>query len=209
MNHSFYQIMVPHDLVQYVQLEATFLQKSADLPLMQKFILHSVTFQSKYNGSAAEVELMFQRNPFYYLLNMYLPTLSLLAIVEVTLLFNDSKQDIAVNLSLTVMLVIYTFYQSLSENIPETSYVKIIDIWLIFCLLVPFATFLVESACYLNYNQNSKKFEIKEQTAGFFNNTVDKDPKSIKTMLKYGVIAFTMFFICVYFSCCVLVFFYP
>ena len=36
---------------------------------------------------------------------------SLLVIAEITLLFDESRLEIALGLSLTVMLVMYTFYQ--------------------------------------------------------------------------------------------------
>ena len=40
--------------------------------------------------------------------------------------------------ALTAMLVTYTLYQSISEYLPHTSYLKMIDIWLIGGLLFPF-----------------------------------------------------------------------
>ena len=40
--------------------------------------------------------------------------------------------------ALTTMLVLYTLYQSISEYLPHTSYLKMIDIWFIFCMVIPF-----------------------------------------------------------------------
>ncbi len=54
---------------------------------------------------------------------------SLLMIAEVTLFFGDLDLDMAIGLSLTVMLVMYTMYQSINESIPKTAYLKFIDIW--------------------------------------------------------------------------------
>jgi hypothetical protein len=42
------------------------------------------------------------------------------------------------------MLVMYTMYQSISQTLPATAYLKFIDVWLIFCLLVPFVVFIVQ-----------------------------------------------------------------
>jgi hypothetical protein len=50
-------------------------------------------------------------------------------IAEVTLFFGDLDLDMAIGLSLTVMLVMYTMYQSINESIPKTAYLKFIDIW--------------------------------------------------------------------------------
>ena len=43
------------------------------------------------------------------------------------------------------MLVLTTMFTSVSNNMPKTSYVKLIDIWLIFNLLLPFIEVLVHT----------------------------------------------------------------
>ena len=40
--------------------------------------------------------------------------------------------------ALTTMLVIYTLHQSISDTLPATAYLKMIDIWLFGGLIVPF-----------------------------------------------------------------------
>ena len=60
---------------------------------------------------------------------------------SVDLLINDILNttigdSLAVNL--TIMLVITTIFTSKIEELPPTSDMKMIDIWLIFCLVVPF-----------------------------------------------------------------------
>ena len=49
-------------------------------------------------------------------------------------------------MNLTIMLVMTTIFTSKIEELPPTSDTKMIDIWLIFCLLVPFAFTLVQTA---------------------------------------------------------------
>ena len=39
---------------------------------------------------------------------------------------------------MTVMLVLTTMFISVSENLPKTSYIKMVDVWLIFNLMIPF-----------------------------------------------------------------------
>jgi hypothetical protein len=73
--------------------------------------------------------------------------LSLLIITEVTLLFDD--ESLSAGLTLTVMLVMYTMYQSIAESVTKTAYLKMIDYYLLFCLLVPFVIFLIEVYWYL------------------------------------------------------------
>ena len=104
----------------------------------------------------AEAEFKFQRKIMYHLANTFLPTISLLVIVEFTLFFDESKLEMAVTLSLTVMLVMYTLYQSISLTIPKTAYLKLIDYWLIYCLLTPFIIFIIESWWYLEESKKRK-----------------------------------------------------
>ena len=50
-----------------------------------------------------------------------------------------------VTVNLTGMLVLTTIFMSVSSNLPQTSYVKMIDIWLLFCILVPFCEVLLHT----------------------------------------------------------------
>ena len=61
-----------------------------------------------------------------------------------TLFFENSQAEFGIGLTLTIMLVMYTMYQSINESVSKTAYMKMIDYWLIFCLLVPFLIFLIE-----------------------------------------------------------------
>jgi hypothetical protein len=60
------------------------------------------------------------------------------------LFFKKKDLDLAIGLSLTIMLVMYTMYQSISQVLPATAYLKFIDIWLMFCLMVPFFVFVLQ-----------------------------------------------------------------
>ena len=47
--------------------------------------------------------------------------------------------EAVVTVNLTSLLVLTTLFISVSKSLPPTAYVKMIDIWLIFCQLIPFA----------------------------------------------------------------------
>ncbi len=53
------------------------------------------------------------------------------------------------------MLVMYTMYQSITEHVTKTAYLKMIDYWLFFCLLMPFFIFMIEMHWILQ-NKNDK-----------------------------------------------------
>ena len=84
------------------------------------------------------------------MLTTYLPTLLLLAISYATIYFKPEYFEASLTVNLTIMLVMTTIFTSKIQELPPTSDTKMIDFWLIFCLLVPFSFTLVQTAieCY-------------------------------------------------------------
>lgn len=72
------------------------------------------------------------------LLTTYLPSLLILTIVYATNFFKDFFFEAVVMVNLTSLLVLTTLFISVSDGLPKTAYVKMIDIWLIFAQLIPF-----------------------------------------------------------------------
>ena len=183
--------MLPLDLNQTVQLIPTQPDyQSADI-LKQFNVIH-VTIESSDNGSRLNLNIKLQRIFYYHLTNTFMPTLTLLIITEVTLHFDESKTEMAIGLSLTIMLVMYTMYQSISESLIKTAYLKMIDYWLLFCLLMPFFIFMIEIHWLLKMSQslNSSKnsWLAKNETER------NRDRK----IIKYVVHVVTFLFITIY-----------
>ncbi len=65
--------------------------------------------------------------------------------------------------SLTIMIVMYTMYQSISADILKTAYLKMIDVWLIFCLSVPFVVFMIQISWKLT--KTTKTAKVLDVTA--------------------------------------------
>ena len=80
------------------------------------------------------------------LLTTYLPTILLLLITFVTIFFDKDLFADAIAVNLTIMLVMTTIFTSKIEELPPTSDMKMIDIWLIFCLVVPFLEVILRTA---------------------------------------------------------------
>ena len=97
------------------------------------------------------------------ILTIYLPTVLILTIVYATNFFKDfffevvigslEKAQFILNLyfkavvtvNLTALLVLVTLFISVSQSLPQTAYVKMVDIWLIFAQVVPFVEVLVHT----------------------------------------------------------------
>ena len=80
------------------------------------------------------------------LLTTYLPTILLLLITFVTIFFDKDLFGDVIAVNLTIMLVMTTIFTSKIEELPPTSDMKFIDIWLIFCLVVPFLEVILRTA---------------------------------------------------------------
>ena len=71
-------------------------------------------------------------------MNTYVPTILLLLITYTTIFFDRDLFGDAIAVNLTIMLVMTTIFTSKIEELPPTSDMKMIDIWLISCLVIPF-----------------------------------------------------------------------
>ena len=90
--------------------------------------------------------IVLKRKVAMELLTTYLPTILLLLITFVTIFFDKDLFADAIAVNLTIMLVMTTIFTSKIEELPPTSDMKMIDIWLIFCLVVPFLEVILRTA---------------------------------------------------------------
>ena len=72
------------------------------------------------------------------MMTTYLPSILLLMITFATTFFKPVYFEAALTVNLTNMLVMTTIFTSVMDRLPTTSYLKMIDYWLIFCQLIPF-----------------------------------------------------------------------
>ena len=63
--------------------------------------------------------------------------------IQITVYFKAEHFKTSIPVAITSMLVMYTLNQSISAKLPPTSYVKFIDIWLLFGLSQPFFIIII------------------------------------------------------------------
>ncbi len=157
---------LPKDLNQTIQLIPKILEYREGFEGLNQFDVKRISIRDLDIKSRIRVDIKLKRIFSYHLTNTYLPTLTLLVIAEITLHFDESKTEMAIGLSLTILLVMYTMYQSISESLIKTAYLKMIDYWLLFCLFVPFLIFMIEIYWLLqkthNLNATAKGWVIDE-----------------------------------------------
>ena len=57
------------------------------------------------------------------------------------------------SVNVTTLLVLTALFISISDALPRTAYVKLIDIWLIFNLLIPFMEIILSSIANMLYKE--------------------------------------------------------
>ena len=108
------------------------------------FTIRNLTLSERANMVIMALKL--KRKVATELLTTYLPTILLLLITFVTIFFDRDLFADVIAVNLTIMLVMTTIFTSKIEELPPTSDMKMIDIWLIFCLVVPFLEVILRTA---------------------------------------------------------------
>ena len=97
------------------------------------------------------------------LMTTYFPTLLLTAITFATTSFKPFFFEAALSVNLTNMLVMTTIFISKMESLPPTSDIKMIDIWLVLCQMVPFAEVVLLTA--MEYNRKDDDLKQTEDAS--------------------------------------------
>ncbi len=93
---------------------------------------------------AVQVDIVFGRRILSTILSTYLPTILIVIVSFSTNYFHGFFFEAIVTVNLTSLLVLTTLFISVSNSLPQTAYVKFIDVWLIFCLTMPFCEVLLQ-----------------------------------------------------------------
>ena len=113
------------------------------------------SFQDESDG--LRVLIILKRKFISEIMTTYFPSFLLLATTVATTFFKPFFFEAALSVNLTTMLVMTTIFISKIESLPPTSDIKMIDIWLILCQLVPF--FQVVLLTVIEYLREEKKEE--------------------------------------------------
>ena len=89
--------------------------------------------------SGIKMTITLKRNIMNEMMTTYLPSVLLILITYATTFFKPYFFEAALTVNLTTMLVMTTIFMTVMQMLPSTAYVKMIDVFLIFGQLYPFA----------------------------------------------------------------------
>ena len=128
----------------FVDLLAHDLEYSGPLDLTQYFIKKKVFLKLDEKGMGIlHVDIYLGRRLLSIILTVFAPTVILNIVGHSSNYFKEFFFEAVISLNVTVMLVLTTMFISVSDNLPKTAYIKMIDIWLLFNLIKPFNDILV------------------------------------------------------------------
>ena len=143
-----------------------FLSLSASDKDLTMFTITNLTLSKEESTNMVSMALKLKRKVTTELLTTYLPTILLLLISFVTIFFDEHLFGDAIAVNLTIMLVMTTIFTSKIEELPPTSDMKMIDIWLICCLVIPFLEVILRTTieclnCCCDICEGNGAIEIK------------------------------------------------
>ena len=131
------------------------MSQRVDMPIFQltNWKLETRTFDEHKQGLSMTVVM--KRKITSEMMTTYFPTIMLTTITFATTFFKPYFFEAALTVNLTTMLVMTTIFISKMDGLPPTSAIKMIDIWLIMCQLVPFCEVVLLTA--IEYNSGGEQ----------------------------------------------------
>ena len=121
--------------------------------------LEKATFANGKEG--VRMKIMMKRKITSEMMTTYFPTLLLTMITFATTFFKPFFFEAALSVNLTTMLVMTTIFMSNMEILPSTSDIKMIDIWLVLCQMVPFAEVVLLTA--MEYQRKDEDLDYQDE----------------------------------------------
>ena len=112
-------------------------------------------------GNGVQMVIVFRRKITGEMMTTYFPSLLLIAITFATTFFKPFFFETALSVNLTTMLVMTTIFISKMESLPSTSQIRMIDMWLVLCQLLPFIEVVLLTAMeYFRETENLDKEQM-------------------------------------------------
>ena len=115
--------------------DQVWMKESKDLTM---FVIQNWTLKTT-EGRGVRMTIVLKRKIMNEMMTTYLPAVLLILITYSTTFFKPYFFEAALSVNLTTMLVMTTIFMTVMQMLPATAYVKMIDIFLIFGQLYPFA----------------------------------------------------------------------
>ena len=134
------------NVAKFIELVAGKAEYLGPIDLPQYFVLDTNIKQILVppNKNAVQIEIVFGRRLLSTVLSSYIPTFLICLVSFSTNYFKGFYFEAIATVNLTSMLALTTLFTSITNSLPKTSYIKMMDIWLIFSLTIPFCEVVLQ-----------------------------------------------------------------
>ena len=105
-----------------------------------------LVYKDKNTNAGIKMTVVLTRKITNEMMTTFLPSVLLFLITFATTFSKPFYFEAALTVNLTTMLVLTTIFITVIDKLPSTSYVKMIDVWLIFAQLIPFTEVVMLTA---------------------------------------------------------------
>ena len=134
-----------------------------DMPIFRITRWNLAKKVSKKDKNCLRMSIVMKRKITSEMMTTYFPSLLLTAITFATTFFKPFFFEAALSVNLTTMLMMTTIFLSKMESLPSTANIKMIDIWLVFCQLVPLTEVVLLTAMEYFREDEREQIEAKEE----------------------------------------------
>ena len=193
-------VEIPAMIAEFIQLTPKYTENLGVSELIQ-FVIEKIEIEATRNNSLVQCKIYLKRIPWSHIASVYIPCTCVLVMCLSTLYIDKSHFEATIMVSLTAMLVMYTLYQSIADSMPKTAYLKFLDYWLLYGMILPFVVFSILVI-----------WELMDQNPKTYPRSVEKLHKkpSEKSILRHArciLPTITIFFIIIYTLAAMIVYF--
>ena len=141
-------LVVDKNADKFLKLQPGNLIYSGGSSFSQYYIMSYDIYSDKIKGKdGVKVSIVLGRRLLNVILTAYIPTILLNAIGHSTNYFKSFFFEAVITVNLTCMLVLATMFIGIVNGLPKTAYLKMMDYWLVFNLILPFIEVLLHTFC--------------------------------------------------------------
>jgi gamma-aminobutyric acid receptor subunit beta len=136
------------------------------------------------------MKLYFVRNLGHYVIQIYLPSSLVVILSWVSFWLDRTSAPARVSLGITTVLTMLTLIWSTNASLPKISYIKSIDVYLVFCFFMTFMSVIEFGVVsFVHRSIEKKKFKLKR----FKEEEKEKEEKKVKINKKEELIENDLF----------------
>lgn len=155
-------------------------------PTLTLYTVRNVRFTGGSGGSNVSVYFELHRRKGVIVMSTFLPSILLLMVSWATLFVKLEALNVRAMMSLTTLLVLYTFFSNLSLSLPTTASIKLIDIWFFSIIFLLFANIVIHIFVKVETRKKAdKKQTIVVQPLGVEPSTKEETHISLRLMILY------------------------